>query len=422
LALRFVKRENILDLEALVRELKACTVLHAGPALLSALFQYLGEAGRFKELGHMRHASTGGDIVLPFVMENMKRFFSAAELFVFYGCTEIACMGTFFKFADLAHSAKQNSPGAYDGPIDCTYVGQAFPGMKVVLLNDEGFPVAKGRVGEICFSGEGLALAYLNQPELTRERFCNLQAIENGPAALGPERIYRTGDFGRFSSRGVLEILGRRDFQVQMRGVRIELAAIENRIIELGLASHCVVVKRSLNASAANPDAHSHAQAEVLFAFLVSPKASISKKHPNEIAKTLARYLPAEMIPAVFHYIEKLPTNFNGKLDRKQLQTMDVAASQQDDSRFTPLENAIASVLKGQLQIASLGRQDNFFAMGGHSLMAILVVSKLKLEHQIKIRMADFFQNPSVAGIAEAWELREASELRDSKARRSFAA
>ncbi|MFW7381729.1 MAG: alpha/beta fold hydrolase [Oligoflexus sp.] len=408
-AVRFLRRETVLDFETLVNELKASTVLHAGPALLSALFRFLNETGRVHELSHMKHVSTGGDIVLPVIMDSMKRFFPAAELFVFYGCTEIACMGTFFKFADSERSQQRGEVSAFREVIDRTYVGRPFPGMKVMLIDEMDHLVASGETGEICFSGRGLALAYLNQPDLTKDRFCPFSEKKDNQQNSDPIRIYRTGDFGRYSPQGILEILGRRDFQVQLRGVRIELSAIENRIIQLGLANQCVVVKRFLkklseSQKSSDIDFNNSSQTEILFSFLVSPKNSDERKTSNEIAQILANYLPSEMIPSAFHYIDSLPTNFNGKLDRKQLQTMEIAQTGKDESKFTPVEKAIAGVLKERLNIDSLDRHDNFFALGGHSLMAILVVAELERKHHIQITIADFFQKPSVAGIASIYE------------------
>ncbi|GEM_PF-3036015 len=404
-SVRLVSRDKVIDFEALLGELKRSTVLHAGPALLTALFRFLSDTKREQELMHMQHVSTGGDIVLPVVMDNMKRFFPVAELFVFYGCTEIACMGTYFMFANAKRTPVGKRLPLVPLALDRTYVGCPFPQMDVMLVDEDLSPVAAGQVGEICFRGPGLALAYLNQPELTQERFPRWSKDPQLPQ----QRLYRTGDFGRWQMAGMLEILGRRDFQVQIRGARVELSAIENCIIELGLAHQCIVVKRTIACS--QREGRQAEDAEVLVGFLVSRQPASERKKSQDIAQMLERYLPHEMIPSVFHYLESLPCNFNGKLDRKQLQTMDLSSRNQDETVWTPTEKIVIDVFKQQLNLDCIDRQDHFFTIGGHSLMAIIVVSKLRHTYGMDLSVADFFLHPTAASLAAFWDQRKAHPL-----------
>ena len=162
-------------------------------------------------------------MVSPAIMEEMKRVFPAAELFVIYGCTEIGCMGTTF-------------PIPRQTKVTRTYVGKPFPAVGVRVIDAHRRVVPFGVVGEIAFRGKGIARGYLDRPELTADRFV---ALEEG-------RFYRTGDMGRLHPDGNLEILGRRDFQVQVRGIRVELAGIERTVLELGLAVQCAIVAKPL--------------------------------------------------------------------------------------------------------------------------------------------------------------------------------
>ncbi|TWW11037.1 hypothetical protein E3A20_05540 [Planctomyces bekefii] len=415
-SINFVKRERVLDFASFVHELKGSTVLHAGPALLNSLYRYLKATSQLDQLQHMRHVSTGGDIVHPFVMEAMREIFPNAELFVFYGSTEVACMGTFFQFQSIkGHGKSQGSKQVHAAidrvDIDRPYVGRPFPGAQVFLY-DQGaqqfFESSSGQEGEICFGGRGVGIGYLNRSEETSKSFIKYPQSSAASSDLLGKRLYRTGDYGRWTQSGQLEFLGRRDFQVQVRGMRVETAGIENLIVDLKLAQQCVVVLRG----------------ESLSAFLVpappEPGVASTRKQPAELAKLLAKHLPSEMIPSGLYYLEKMPTNFNGKLDRKQLQSMDfeqLAGVSSADSDLTTDEAQIASVFCQELHLARVPKNESFFACGGHSLMAVLVLQRLHSECGITLSVAEFFENPTVAGLATAWQRRRASGAAPAAAR-----
>jgi len=342
-SLRLLDREEVLSPDRLHRALEDVTVVHAGPSLLGSLFRYLRANPSVPgTLPGVRHASSGGDMVLPNVMEEMKRVFENAELFVIYGCTEIACMGTTFPIdrgSKVAHA----------------FVGKPFDDVTVRVLDDGGGPTAVGQVGEIVFAGKGIARGYLDRPELTAERFVTLDGA----------RAYRTGDLGRVHADGHLEILGRRDFQVQLRGIRIEPAGIEQTIHELDLAAQCAVVARTM------------AEGDVrLVAFVVEPRVPTAAA----FRAALGVQLPEDMLPQHVVVLDALPLTANGKVDRNGLKDVPLQPQLGAERQVAPagaVERAIAEAFAHVLGVDRVGVEDSFFDLGGDSLLAVLALEEV---------------------------------------------
>ncbi|MET0284464.1 MAG: non-ribosomal peptide synthetase, partial [Polyangiales bacterium] len=329
--LMLLDRDDVLDPVRLSAQLEQVTVLHAGPSLLASLFRHLGNSRAFP---NVRHASSGGDLVAPDLLETMKGVFPRAELFVIYGCTEIACMGT-------AYAVRGQTRGHR--------VGTPFADTTVRVLDAHGRRVPFGVVGEIYVASKGVARRYLNQPELTTQRF----------VCVSGQRLYRTGDLGRLHEDGNLEMLGRSDFQVQVRGMRIELAGIESVVRERNLARQCALI------------ASARGEHDVrLVAFVVEPR--------GDVRRALAEQLPDYMVPQVVLELDALPLTANGKLDRKRLGELALAAPRATGaSAESRLEIAIAEAYAQVLGLADVGANDDFFALGGHSLSAVLLVEAL---------------------------------------------
>lgn len=334
------RRDDVLNPPFLVELLKRVTVLHAGPSLLSRLSRFVEQNPDMGPFPGVRHVSTGGDIVLPDVMERAKVLFPRAELFVIYGCTEICCTGT-------AYSIPRNQL--------CTksYVGKPFPGMGVKLMT-EGRVAAPGAVGEICFSGFGVVPGYLNRPEVEREKFLEIDGV----------RHYRTGDLGRCDETGNLEFLGRNDFQVQIRGMRVELVGIENAIRELRLADECAATLR-----------HFDEGDDRLVVFVQAPRAS-----PSTVRAQLAERFPAYMVPSHVVPVKGLPLTVNGKLDRRGLQDLPIplCGEPKPGPARSELESRVMQTFASALGLPSVGPDDNFFDLGGHSLLAVAVAERLQ--------------------------------------------
>lgn len=339
-------REHVLDLARLARSLSEVTFFHAGPSLLKNLLAHIRQQHReFSAFGGVRHASSGGDMIAPEVLESLKGVFANAEVFVIYGCSEISCMGCTW-------------PVPRDTPVTRTYVGMPFDNMVVKLFDATGKAVPVGVVGEIHFAGAGVVKGYLNRPELTAEKFIVIEG----------RRFYRTGDQGRLNEDGWLEILGRNDFQVNVRGMRIEIGEVEYNLRKAPGVRDAVVV--------AKPDASSE---KVLVAYLVpEPRARaatrVAERHAA-VRRHIAEQLPDYMVPAHYVELDALPLNHNMKVDRRALPepVFAQARSAQDGAlrtAETATERALAAIWSDLLKVERIGLDDNFFELGGHSLSA----------------------------------------------------
>ncbi len=366
-SLRILERDEILCPERLCRTLKEVTVLHAGPSLLGSLFRYLRATPSVpRAFPKMRHASSGGDMVTPAVMEEMARVFPKAELFVIYGCSEVSCMGTSYAVDREATASR-------------TLVGKPFPNVTLRVFDADRNLVPFGVVGEICFAGAGVAEGYLDRPELTAEKF----------AWIDGRRFYQTGDIGRLHADGNLEILGRRDFQVKLRGIRIELAGIEKVVQALGLAAQCAVV------------AIRQGEGDVrLVAFVVKPRN-------DKIAtfrRALARELPDYMLPHRVVVLEAMPLTANGKLDRNRLKEMPWQTRLDGNGTVGPVndrERTVAEIFARVLGLREVGVEDSFFDLGGDSLLGAIALTEIERAIGVAIPPSVLFENGTVRALAD---------------------
>ena len=199
-------RNEVMDYGRLTIALEQASVVHIGPNLLKGLVHYIRHKySTYEGFNNLRHVSSGGDTVPAELLEELKVIFVQAEIYVIYGCTEIACMGCFYLAPRDTSSEK-------------SYIGVPFKETEIILLSSEGNKVVDGGIGEICFRGPGVMKGYLNRQELTKSVFVKIDGAT----------YFKTGDLGRMSSSGNLEYLGRRDFQIKLRGQRIELLEIES--------------------------------------------------------------------------------------------------------------------------------------------------------------------------------------------------
>ncbi|MEV7229556.1 amino acid adenylation domain-containing protein [Polymorphospora sp. NPDC051019] len=291
-----------------------------------------------------------------------------------YGVTEAAVDSTCYPLpADVADVAA----------LACLPIGRPLPNVRVYLLDAAGEPVPAGVVGEIHIGGAGVARGYLNRPELTAQRF--------GVSPFVPgDRLYRTGDLGRRLPDGQLEFLGRDDFQVKVRGFRVELGEIEARLAGCPGVREAVVVAR--------PDSSGHQR---LIAYHLSgggqpPSARVLRDR-------LAAELPDYMVPAAFVRLAAWPLTPNGKVDRAALPAPDGEAFGQRGyvEPVGLLETVVAAVWADVLGIERVGRYDDFFALGGHSLLAMRLVSKIRQALGREVSPAALFAAPLLAAFVE---------------------
>ena len=283
-------------------------------------------------------------------------------------------------------------------------VGRPLSNGKVYILDKELNPAGVGIRGEIYIGGAGLARGYVNRAEMTAEKF-----VPNLFSRRGGERLYRTGDMGRYREDGNIEYIGRKDEQVKIRGYRIELGEIEARLKEHGLVKEAVVVARE-----AGEDGGGEKR---LVAYVVMEKAKEEKvEHSipeggeleaSELSAMLHTYLagwlPEYMVPAAIVRLERIPLTANGKLDRKALPAPEGEAYSR--RTYEPpqgeMEVVLANLWQELLEVERVGRHDNFFELGGHSLLAVRMLSHLLGNLNVQIDLSTLFNYPQLSLFAK---------------------
>ncbi|MGY5035980.1 non-ribosomal peptide synthetase [Streptomyces sp. 900116325] len=303
---------------------------------------------------------------------------------------------TWNELSDAAAAGVLDAINLY-GPTECTvdataawitgpgpHIGDALPGNVLRVLNEEGQPVADGEGGELYIAGPRLALGYVNQPELTAERF------PQDPFGEPGTRMYRTGDLVRRTAHG-LEFLGRADRQVKFRGYRMELGEIEH-----ALASHPDVASAVLQVRADD------GAGDQLVAYVV-PAAGTGPS-PAELRTHAALSLPEFMLPSDHVFLDALPLTPNGKLDTAALPAPETSVAPDGVTAgrapATETERLIAGVWSEVLGRPGIGTDDDFFALGGHSLMALRVVGRLKKHLGLPVPVKDVYKHPQLSDLA----------------------
>jgi amino acid adenylation domain-containing protein/FkbH-like protein len=264
-------------------------------------------------------------------------------------------------------------------------IGRPLANEQVYLLDAQRQLVPIGVPGELYIGGDGLARGYLNRPELTAEKFVP------HPFQAG-SRLYRTGDVARWRGDGNLEYLGRIDHQVKIRGFRIELGEIESVLKTHGSIRELVVLARE-----------DYPGEKRLVAYIV-PEAS-SEVSIENLRDLVREKLPEYMMPSAFVFLEALPMTPNGKVDRQALLKTEKTASSSGQKFIAPrtaLERKVAAVWCEVLHQEQIGVKDNFFDLGGHSLMAIRAISRIREMFKVEPPISSIFAAPTVASFAEA--------------------
>jgi tyrocidine synthetase III len=253
-------------------------------------------------------------------------------------------------------------------------IGKPIADTRIYVMRD-GNLVPIGITGEVLIGGAGVGRGYIHRDELNRRAF-----VED-PFRPG-QRVYRTGDLGRWLPDGNLELLGRNDQQVKIRGYRVELGEIENALLRQAGVREAVIVKRD----------------SALVAYIAGDDALDEETIPVRIASVLPTY----MVPTQFVRLNKLPLSPNGKIDRKALPDPGGTRRAAHTAPRTDSEERILQVWRKVLDVEEIGIDENFFELGGHSLKAMQVSSRIYRELGIRIRLRDFMERPTIAALA-AW-------------------
>jgi amino acid adenylation domain-containing protein len=273
------------------------------------------------------------------------------------------------------------------------HIGSPIANTHLYVLDAWGQPVTIGAPGEIYIGGAQVARGYLNQPELTAERFiCDPYASEPGA------RMYRTGDFGRWRADGTIECLGRNDDQVKIRGFRIELGEIEAKLLDHPGVREAVVLARD------------RARGDKQLVAYITGEGALT---PQALRGHLAEQLPEYMVPAAYVQLDALPLTPNGKLDRHALPSpkVDAFRARAYDAPQGEIESTLARLWSELLGIERIGRDDDFFAVGGHSLLAVQLTSRVRVAFGLEVPLGELFARPTLAGYAQRVAAATASSL-----------
>ncbi|KKB72066.1 MULTISPECIES: non-ribosomal peptide synthetase [Bacillus] len=286
-----------------------------------------------------------------------------------YGVTEASVDSSYYE-EDL-----ENIPDIANTPI-----GKPLDNTAFYILDSSLNPQPVGVYGELYIGGGGIARGYCNNPELSKERFVPNRFDDGG-------NMYKTGDLARWLPDGNVEFLGRIDHQVKIRGFRIEISEIESRLLGKQDISEAVIIDRE--------DGKGH---KYLCAYIVAQKSV----NANELREYLSNHLPDYMIPSYFVQISRMPLTPNGKVDRKALPEPDEerAAASEYEAPRNDTEEKLAAVWQEVLDRDKIGINDNFFEVGGDSIKALQIVSKLS-RADLKLQVKDLFTNPVIKHLSK---------------------
>ncbi|HEY9404510.1 MAG TPA: amino acid adenylation domain-containing protein [Pyrinomonadaceae bacterium] len=347
------------------------TVVQCVPTLLRVLSEEEG----LKECRRLRRVFCGGEALAAETAEAVAQI-TGAEVVNLYGPTEATIDAT-----ARVYDSGEEYPAGY------VPLGRPIANTQVYILDKGLRPVPAGVPGELYIGGDGLARGYLGRPELTAERF-----VPDPFSVNGGTRLYRTGDRARFLRDGQIEFLGRLDYQVKVRGHRIELGEVE-----AALGAHAAV-REAVVSVYQNPQGERR-----LVAYVVTDNVAA----PAELRASLEQVLPQYMVPSQFIVLDALPLAPNGKVDRKRLPEptqMQVETADTYVAPATPVEQIIAETWREVLKVERVGSQDNFFELGGHSLLATRVISRINQICHVDLTLRSLFEWPTLSALSTGVE------------------
>ncbi|MBW3586561.1 MAG: amino acid adenylation domain-containing protein, partial [Cyanobacteria bacterium 0813] len=353
------------------------------PSLLRAILDSFPDLDR--RLPQLKYWICSGETLPLELCQQFREQMPQRVLINLYGSSEVAADVTWY---DATHC------------VEKVPIGRPIANTQIYLLDRNLQPVPIGIPGEIYVGGDGLAQGYLNRPDLTSEKFISNPFGQEKLDFLGNSHqkvLFKTGDIGCYLPDGNIEFLGRGDCQVKIRGFRIELGEIE-----AALSQHSSVSTAAVLLQENEPGR------QRLVAYLV-PNSGFRNQHPeliSELRSFLKHKLPDYMVPSAFVLLDALPLTPNGKIDRLALsQRCDYVS---DETAFTepqtPTEEEIAEIWTSLLGLEKVGNNQNFFDLGGHSLMATQLISRVRSCFGVELTLCDFFAAPTIENLAELVE------------------
>ena len=374
-----VPKERIIDPADFTNVLQqnAITHLHATPG-------YLSHLENLSSCKTLRRIVAAGEVCPKNLAEKMIKI---ADFYNKYGPTEATI------------SAAMGSVDSGDLQRNGIPIGKPLKDSQIYILSDNLSVQPIGVLGELCISGNSLSRGYLNNPELTAEKFVTHPFVEGA-------RLYKTGDLGKWLTDGSIELSGRKDDQVKVRGHRIELGEIEHALLSQDNISQCVVAVQNIDEEPA------------IVVYLVAENP-VDKQ---ELRTKLSHHLPDYMIPGYYLQVEHIALTPHGKVDMKALPAVsaDHIVQQKYTAPVTTLEKQLAAIWEEILGIKTIGTTDNFFELGGHSLKVILVANKINRQLGYQISVKDVFLNPTIAGIISKLEAGTFSAIPKAEKQESY--
>jgi len=387
----FIGNDTVRDPAAFVAALAEYRVsrLNIGPSHLASVMEYLKSSGR--ELPALRVCITAGEPLPKALVLAFRELFPTARLLNNYGCTELNDI-TYFDTL------------SFDGRRDFVPIGTPIANTKVYVLDRQGRLVPEGVPGELHVASVGVPEGYHGLDRLTAERF-----VPNPFGAEPSDRLYNTGDVVRYLPDGTLDFIGRWDFQVKVRGFRVDVRHVEKVLGDFaGIRARAVV-----------------GEGERLIAFYTSEPGKAVQL--TELRRFLQDRLPAYMVPDAFVLLDAMPQLPNGKLNRRALIELQGAPQHRFTSEelpATPTERALAGIwgIVVNMPVERIGRQAHFFEIGGHSLSAMRILARIKDVFRVELDVSSIFDSPRLDSIAAAID-REIARLapseREAAARRA---
>ncbi|BAY25365.1 amino acid adenylation [Calothrix sp. NIES-2100] len=347
------------------------SVLFLTTALFNQIAQEVPSA-----FNSLRYLLFGGEAVDPKWVKQVIKNGAPQRLLHVYGPTENTTFSSYYLVEDVPQSATTIP------------IGRPISNTQIYVLDSQLQPVPVGVPGELHIGGAGLAKGYFHRPEITAEKFIEIELFNQ------IERLYKTGDLVRYLPDGNIEYIGRIDNQVKIRGFRIELSEIETVLSQYSDVQVCCVIMRE--------DIPGDKR---LVAYVVAHQECTPTM--DELRQFLKAKLPDYMVPNAFVSLESLPLNPNGKIDRRALPKPDLDSIilEKYVAARTPIEEKIALIWSQVLKLEQVGIHDNFFSLGGHSLLATQAISRINSAFGLNLSVQMMFESPTVAGIANYIEV-----------------
>ncbi len=355
------------------------TITHLTPAMGQLLTETPAQTAQCT-VQTLRYSFLVGDVLTKRDVARLQRLAPNVTVVNYYGSTETQRAVSYFVVREPQAEAARTGSLKEILPL-----GKGIEDVQLLVLNSSMQLAGIGETGEVYVRSPHLAKGYKSDGKLTRERF-----ISNPFGQRADDRLYKTGDLGRYLPDGNVESLGRADLQVKIRGFRVELGEIEAVLGAHQDVREAIVIARE--------DITGH---KLLAAYIVGPENQTSTV--GELRSYLKEKLPEYMIPAAFVILDALPLTPNGKVDRRALPAPAERSAEHQDDYIAPrssLEQRLAEIWSEVLGLECVGIHQNFFELGGHSLLATQLISRVQDAFQVKLSLRSFFFAPTVAELA----------------------